>query len=141
MRSDRVGERMGVEIARRVAEGGDELTIRLDPAELGRISIRMRFDEGGSLRAVVAADSPMVAEAIRRDTAELARALGDAGVRTDGQSFRFDRGGTDGGGQPHQSPWQRQQNRSGGEGSSAFQSADEPREPAARPLGRLDLMA
>jgi len=141
MRSDRVGERMGVEIARRVAEGGDELTIRLDPAELGRISIRMRFDEGGSLRAVVSADSPMVAEAIRRDTAELARALGDAGVRTDGQSFRFDRGGTDGGSQPHQTPWQRHQNRSGGEGTNAFAPDDEPHQPAARPLGRLDLMA
>ncbi len=140
MRSDRLGERMGVEIARRVAQGGDEILIRLDPAELGRISVRMSFDEGGSLRAVVAADSPMVAEAIRRDTGDLARALGDAGVRTDAQSFRFDRNGADGGQQQH-TPWQRH-TRSGADNANTLTAtADEGQQPTVRPLGRLDMMA
>ena len=92
---------MGVEIAKRIASGGEELTIRLAPDNLGKIEVRMSFDEHRSLRAVVAAESSVALEMLRRDTADLNRALTDAGVRTDGQSFRFDGRSSsgDGGGQ------------------------------------------
>ena len=134
-----LGERLGVVIARRLGEGGEEVQIRMDPAELGRIHVRLSFDEGGSLRAVVSADSPQVLESIRRDSAELGRTLADAGVRTDSQSFRFDRGGSSGGGGDLPRQWTQQSQDRSGSGSTEPESP-----PEYRPLrrsSRLDLMA
>lgn len=132
-------DRLGAVIARRLGDGGEEVQIRMDPAELGRIHVRLSFDEGGSLRAVVAADSPQVLEAIRRDSADLGRTLTDAGVRTDAQSFRFDRGSGSGHGGDMPRQWGQQSNDRGGAASSEAEPI-----PDYRPLrrsGRLDLMA
>ena len=95
----RIGREMGVEIARRVSGGQDEMLIRLNPQEMGRIEVRLTFDESGAVRAVLASESPAALEMLRRDTGDLARSLADAGVRSDSQSFRFDRSGGDGAGQ------------------------------------------
>lgn len=146
-RAGQIGREMGVEIARRVSAGGDELTVRLNPVEMGRIEVRLAFDERGSLRAVVAAESPAALDLLRRDSADLGRALADAGVRSDAQSFRFDsRAGGGEGGQP----WQRQ--RGGGQdggqssvpGRGYADAGSVSEEPLYRPLrtsGRVDLMA
>lgn len=140
---DAFGERMGVAIARRLGEGGEELIVRMEPAELGRIQVRLSFDEQGSLRAVLAAESGSVVEALRRDAGELARALGDAGVRTDAQSFRFDRGGS-GQGEQGQVAWARWQNQQAAHGRSGGEMAGPGEEIVYRPMrrnGRLDLVA
>lgn len=138
---DAFGERMGVAIARRIGEGGEELVVRMEPAELGRVHVRLSFDEQGSLRAVLAAESGSVIEALRRDAGELARALGDAGVRTDAQSFRFDRGGN-GAGEQGQAAWARWQNQANGaaRGEEPIPADDIAYRPVRR-SGRLDLMA
>ncbi|MET0269695.1 MAG: flagellar hook-length control protein FliK, partial [Sphingomonas sp.] len=98
----RMGHEMAVAIARHTAEGGGEaLTVRLNPAEFGRIDVTLSFDDRGTLRAVLAAETPAALDVLRRDSADLGRALSDAGMRTDAQSFRFDtrQGGADAGGQ------------------------------------------
>ncbi len=100
-----IGQDLGVEIARRISVGGAELVVRLDPAKLGRIEVRMSFDDRGGLRTVIAADSPVALDMLRRDSADLSRSLSDAGFRSDGQSLRFDGGGDRGSGQSR-SPWQ-----------------------------------
>ncbi|MXP10433.1 hypothetical protein GRI68_09615 [Altererythrobacter halimionae] len=89
-RPGEIGQQLGLEIVRQVKDGKDALTIRLDPAEMGEIRIRLQFDDRGTMRAHVAAESSVALEMLRRDSAELARALGDAGVRTDPQSFQFE---------------------------------------------------
>lgn len=87
------GERIGLAIAHRVTQGHDSLTIRLDPAALGRIEISLAFDEqSGALRAIVATEHSSVLEALRRDSPELTRALAAAGLPTDGSSLQFDGG-------------------------------------------------
>lgn len=138
-----IGRDMGVEIARTVAAGREEVRIRLDPAEMGRIDVRLHFDRDGSLRAVVAADSPAALEMLRREAGDLTRALADAGVRADPQSFRFDSRNPDAG-----SSWQRGQQGSdgrGGQGGLAQGGSDAgDDQPAYRPLrtsGRVDMMA
>ncbi len=100
-----IGHQVGVEIARCVSAGGDELVVRLIPAELGRIEVRMSFDERGGLRAVIAADSPAALEILRRDSADLSRSLSDAGVRSDSQSLHFQTDGGNGGTNHQRSPW------------------------------------
>ncbi len=139
----RMGHEMAVAIARHTAEGGGEaLTVRLNPAEFGRIDVTLSFDDRGTLRAVLAAETPAALDLLRRDSADLGRALSDAGMRTDAQSFRFDtrQGGADAGGQ-------------GAQGQPRWQAAATPRnastttdlpEPEYRLLrlrGGVDLMA
>ena len=83
----------GIQIARQINAGQNEFLLRLNPAEHGHIQIHMRFAEDGALRAVISADSATVLDMLRKDSGDLGRALGDAGVRTDAQSFSFDRQG------------------------------------------------
>ncbi|MET1754371.1 flagellar hook-length control protein FliK [Novosphingobium sp. RD2P27] len=141
-RADKVAQEMGLEIARRVSMGSDELVIRLDPAELGRINIRMTMNEQGQLRAVVAADAPGVLEAIRADIPELSRALEQAGVRTDSQSFRFDRGSGNDSGNQWQQRYQQQQAGTRSDDSSGLGGSEDPT--TYRPMatnGRINMMA
>jgi flagellar hook-length control protein FliK len=85
-----IGREMGALIKRQIVSGREEVTVRLDPPELGRIHIRLSFETAGELRAVVATESTAALDLLRRDVNQLDRALAEAGVRTDGQSFRFD---------------------------------------------------
>lgn len=142
-RPGQIGRDMGVEIARQVKAGKEEVLVRLDPAEMGRIDVRLSFDRDGTLRAVMAADSPAALDMLRREAGDLSRALTDAGVRADTQSFRFDSRSGDAG-----QSWQRGQQ--GGDGRSAQGGlsrnggetiADEPVYQPLRASGRVDLMA
>lgn len=91
--SPRFGEELGIAIARHASRGpegsAETLTVRLDPPEHGRIEVRLHFEDGGPLRAVVAASNASTLDLLRRDSADLARALAQAGVSTDAQSFSF----------------------------------------------------
>jgi flagellar hook-length control protein FliK len=136
-----IGREVGVEIARRISAGGEELIVRLDPAELGRIEVRMSFDERGGLHAVIAADSPVALDMLRRDSADLSRSLNDAGVRSDAQSLRFQNDGGGNGGQPR-SPWLTADPKSARQVDGIFTDEFEgtPYRPV-RTSGRYDLLA
>jgi flagellar hook-length control protein FliK len=136
-----LGHEVGVQIAHRVAAGGDELIVRLDPPTLGRIEVRMTFDDRASLRAVFTADSAPALDMLRRDGADLTRALSDAGIRSDAQSLRFDtRGGDSGGQQRH--AWHKPDNRSGPfAGNEPAADTAELAYRNVRTSGRYDLMA
>lgn len=157
-RPGRIGREMGVEIARRVGSGlgagGDELTVRLNPIEMGRIEVRLSFDERGTLRVGMAAESAAALDMLRRDSAELSRSLADAGVRADANSLRFDtRSGQDHAGQGGTGQfWQRHSSGGGsarggsqptsGQGIAGDGTAGE--DLTYRPLrmrGRINLMA
>jgi flagellar hook-length control protein FliK len=136
------GHQMGVEIARTAHTGSEELTVRLNPIELGRIEVKLSFDDRGTVRAVVAAENPAALDMLRRDSADLNRALADAGIRSDAQSFRFDtRAGSGGEGGQF---WQRQQQASQQNGRSYPNTSPASEDPVYRPLrtsGQVDLMA
>ncbi len=90
-RAAAIGEDVGIAIVRHADSGsGDVLVIRLDPAELGKIEVRLRMDEARQLSAEVTADQPATLDLLRRDSDNLTRALNDAGFRADDQSLRFD---------------------------------------------------
>jgi flagellar hook-length control protein FliK len=138
----RIGRDIGVAVARHVAAGRDEVLVRLDPAELGRIDVRLSFDDKGSLRAAVSADSSVALDMLRRDAGDLGRALADAGVRSDTSSFSFEsRGGGTG-----QSAHQQHQPHGQRASSGPLREADggdissTPYRPF-RASGRIDLMA
>jgi chemotaxis protein MotD len=73
-----------------VRAGNKEVSVRLDPAELGVVEVRWSTDEQGRVRTVVAAENPATLDLLKRDAQQLARALNDAGVPADTSSFQFD---------------------------------------------------
>ncbi|HUD91820.1 flagellar hook-length control protein FliK [Sphingobium sp.] len=140
----RIGADIGVEIAKAAKGDREDLLIRLDPREMGRIDVRLSFDREGTLRAVMSADSPAALDMLRRESGDLNRALVDAGIRQDSQSLRFDaRSGDQGQGAGSGQGWQH-----GGQdqGNRAFldNGGDELADLEYRPLrasGQVDLMA
>jgi hypothetical protein len=137
----RIGHDLGVEIARRIADGGDQLVVRLSPAELGRIEVRMSFDDRGGLSTVFAADSRAALDMLRRDSADLSRALNDAGCRNEASTMRFDSGDRGSGGQPR-TPWQNAApKRDSGTDTFEPELLDQTAFRTLQTRGRYDLMA
>lgn len=139
----RIGHELGIEVARRVHEGGDELTVRLDPAQYGQIEVKMHFDDGGQLRATVTAHQGATLDLLRRDSSDLARAMNDAGIGTDAQSFRFE-GRQDQSGHPAQDQGRRAQSETPFGNRTAMTDDDAiPAPPVRLSLGggRIDMVA
>ena len=88
------GKELGIAIARHATQPPDvrseALTVRLDPPEHGRIEVRLVFEDGTPLRAHVIASNPGTLDMLRRESPELIRAMGQAGIGADAQSFQFD---------------------------------------------------
>lgn len=137
----RIGHEAGVAIARRIVDGGHEVTLRLNPAELGRIEVRIGFEDG-TLRATMRAESAVALDLLRRDSGNLSQALDQAGVRSDAGSLRFE---SSAGGSSHQGSG-RQQSPTGTSSTPADTAAAKadliPQ--SYRPIrtsGRVDLVA
>ena len=84
-----VVEQVAVRINKAISDGVDRITVKLNPADLGQIDIRMEIGPDGKFNAVFAADRPQTVELLQRDARELARSLQDAGLRTDAGSLSF----------------------------------------------------
>ena len=84
-------EQVAVHIQKAAAGGADRINIKLHPAELGRVDVRMETAENGSLRAVITVERPEALEFLQRDARGLERSLQDAGLKTDSQSLAFER--------------------------------------------------
>lgn len=80
---------VAVHIHRAAAKGQDRISIRLNPAELGQIEVRLKLGADGVTRAVVHADRPETLDLLQRDARGLERALQDAGLKTDSNSLSF----------------------------------------------------
>jgi flagellar hook-length control protein FliK len=80
---------VAVHVAKAVSEGNDRITIKLSPADLGRIDVRLDIGTDGRIQAVFAADKPGTVEMLQRDARELERSLQDAGLRADSGSLSF----------------------------------------------------
>jgi flagellar hook-length control protein FliK len=136
----RLAHDLGLAIARQVSADGNVLHIRVEPAELGRIDVRMSFDDSGNLRAIVGADSSVALDLLRRDSADLGRAMADAGVRADSQSFRFESRG-DGRGSDGGSPRPPPQRFAGIDPDILPETPDPAQFKPLRWRGRVDILA
>ncbi|MDO9411989.1 MAG: flagellar hook-length control protein FliK [Pseudolabrys sp.] len=77
------------EITSKITSGKNQFDIRLDPAELGRIHVRLDVDRDGNVVTHMMADRPDTLDMLRKDTAGLERALQDAGLKTSDNSLQF----------------------------------------------------
>ncbi len=80
---------VAVHVARALNDGLDQIKIRLHPADLGRVEVKLEFAQDGRVSAMVIADKAETLDLLQRDRAALERALQDAGLQTDSQSLNF----------------------------------------------------
>ncbi|MHC4984185.1 MAG: flagellar hook-length control protein FliK [Planctomycetota bacterium] len=83
-------EQVAVHIRKAVHAGQDRITIKLYPAELGRIDVKMEWADDGVLRAAISVERSETLDLLQRDSRALDRALQEAGLKTDSGSLSFD---------------------------------------------------
>ena len=83
-------EQVVLGIHKAVGQGREHISLKLYPAELGRIDVRVELADDGVLRAVITADKSDTLELLQRDARGLERALQEAGLKTDSGSLSFD---------------------------------------------------
>ncbi len=81
-------EQVAVRIAAQVRDGMDMIRIQLEPADLGRVDVRLHMQDG-AVTAVVTADNQDTLDLLQRDSRSLQQALQDAGLKTDSNGLSF----------------------------------------------------
>jgi flagellar hook-length control protein FliK len=84
------GVQLAVQIHAAVSNRLQRFSIRLEPAELGRIDVRLEFSRDGHVRARVSADRRETLDLLQKDVHGLERALRDAGANADKLNLTFD---------------------------------------------------
>lgn len=82
-------EQIAINIQKAIKAGKDQVTIKLQPEELGRIDVKLEVGEDGRVTAQVRAEKPETLELLQRDARGLERALQEAGLRADSGSLSF----------------------------------------------------
>lgn len=67
-----------------------DMTIQLDPPELGRVDVKLEFGPDNTIKAHVIAEKPETYLLLQKDALALERALQEAGLDTDGGSLSFE---------------------------------------------------
>ncbi len=80
---------LAMEIAASAQSGKSRFEIRLDPAELGRIDVRIDVDRHGHVTSHLTVEKPETLSMLRQDAAQLQRALDDAGLSTGNSGLQF----------------------------------------------------
>ena len=78
-----------VEIVTQAHAGKQRFDIRLDPPELGRIDVRLDVDSKGHVTSRLVVDRAETLDLLKRDAAELQRALQHAGLKTSDNALQF----------------------------------------------------
>ncbi|HHS82136.1 MAG TPA: flagellar hook-length control protein FliK [Devosia sp.] len=66
---------MAVQITRNFKQGNNRFDIRLDPAELGKVHVRLHVDDAGSISARLSVERPETLALLQRDARSLERML------------------------------------------------------------------
>ena len=80
---------LALEIAASAKNGKSSFEIRLDPAELGRIDVRIDVDRSGQVTSHLTVEKPETLSMLQQDAPQLQRALDDAGLKTGNGGLQF----------------------------------------------------
>lgn len=78
-----------VEIGMQAVRGAREFQIRLDPAELGRVDVKLHINDKGEVNATMIVERPETLQMLRRDATTLAQAFEQAGLKQGENSLNF----------------------------------------------------
>ncbi|HEU0117847.1 MAG TPA: flagellar hook-length control protein FliK [Alphaproteobacteria bacterium] len=85
-------EQVILQLNRNVKTGNDQMSLQLNPADLGRVDIKLSIASDGKVQGTVVADNPSTLHLLLKDVRGLERALQDAGLRADPGSLQFSLG-------------------------------------------------
>ncbi len=71
-------------------KASQELSVQLDPPELGRLQIQLSYEKGEALKVHVLTEKEDTLSLLQRDSHALKSALDQAGIKTDSTSLSFD---------------------------------------------------
>ena len=91
-----VAEQVSVKITKALQAGQDRITIRLNPAELGRVAVKMELAFDGRTTAIVTADNRDTLDMLRRDSSDLQKALEEGGLQLSDKDMQFNLRGEEG---------------------------------------------
>jgi hypothetical protein len=80
---------LALEIAASAKNGKSSFEIRLDPADLGRIDVRIDVDRNGQMTSHLTVEKPETLSMLQQDAPQLQRALNDAGFKTGDNGLQF----------------------------------------------------
>ncbi|MCV6576134.1 MAG: flagellar hook-length control protein FliK, partial [Cohaesibacter sp.] len=80
---------IAAQISRHVRNGENRFEIRLDPAELGKIDVRLTIGSDGQTRAHLFVERPETMDFLMRDQRMLERTLQQSGLQLDDQGLEF----------------------------------------------------
>src|SRR5207237_2793670 len=80
---------LALEIAASARSGKSRFEIRLDPADLGRIDVRIEVDRNGQVTSHLTVEKPETLSMLRQDAPQLQQALNDAGLKTGNGGLQF----------------------------------------------------
>lgn len=84
-----VSEQVRVAISKAGKEGADKITIQLDPADLGRVEVKLHAASDGTTQIQFTIDKPETFDSLSRDARHLERTLQEAGIKADTGSMQF----------------------------------------------------
>lgn len=82
-------EQVQLAITTATRDGIDRITMQLEPADLGRVEIRMETGGDGRTQLSFTVDKSDTLDALARDARTLERALQEAGIKADAGSMQF----------------------------------------------------
>ncbi len=82
-------DQVKIKITQGVELGQDKITVKLHPAELGKVDVEMDVDKDGKTHVRIVADRSETLEFLRRDSHDLTKSLREAGVDADAANMEF----------------------------------------------------
>jgi len=80
---------ISVQIQKGVSGKLNVMTLHLEPADLGRVDIQLKFGEDGALKAHMFVEKPETLAMLQRDSQALQNALQEAGIDLEDNAFSF----------------------------------------------------
>ncbi len=108
---------MAFDIVRHVQQGSSHFQIRLDPADLGRVDVKLAIDGNGTVNAHLTAERADTLDLLKRDSGTLGQALSQAGLDAGKTNLQFSLS---------QNPFQRQNDPASQQPATAAASDDQP---------------
>lgn len=80
---------IAMQMNKNIQKGVSNFEIRLDPAQLGRVDVKMEISTDGRLTAHMVVESPETLDLLRKDANALEKALTNAGLEMDDEGMTF----------------------------------------------------
>ncbi|MBL4601916.1 MAG: flagellar hook-length control protein FliK [Emcibacteraceae bacterium] len=84
-----INEQISVAISKNIIKGQNNFNIRLKPAELGQVEIRIEFLSDGKMQASMMVENEKTLSMLQRDQSVLEKALQDAGINLSNKNMNF----------------------------------------------------